>query len=273
MRLLLKDSSYDDTIIFAKKMNEEYNKEVTFHAYWNGKLNEKHFLSVKSCYHFNVKDRFNRKIIIWIENNTPSEFNDKISKYAELRIFNLKEEIKGIFMENMNYTINYSLSFYSDTVRYILLYKYGGCWFDLDIFFLRNFDPIFYNFENEICVYEWETQSYPNGAIFISIIPYSQKMKQSIEFIINRNRGWGFQEANLTYDLPLDMLVLPCSWFDPSWITNPYNLTYFDFFRNSDKQYTFDNFFNGSFCYHWHNQWNDPIEENSIIYQLDKLLV
>jgi len=219
-----------------------------------------------------VKNRSNRKIIIWIENNIISEYNDKISKYAELKYFDLKQEIKNIFMENMNYTINYSLSFYSDTVRYILLYKYGGCWFDLDIFFLRSFDPIFYNFENDICVYTWENQQYPNGAIFISIIPYSEKMRQNIEFIINRNRGWGFQEAELTYDLPIDMLVLPCSWFDPSWITNPYNLSFLDFFKKKDKVYTFDNFFNGSFCYHWHNQWNSPIEEYSIIYQLEKLL-
>ena len=39
-------------------------------------------------------------------------------------------------------------------------------------------------------------------------------MEQNINFIIDRNRGWGFQRTKLTYDLPLDMLVLPCSWFD-----------------------------------------------------------
>ena len=184
----------------------------------------------------------------------------------------VQNEEKNTFLENLDYNINYSLSFYSDTVRYLLLYKYGGCWFDLDIFFLRNFDPIFYRFESEICVYTWENQNYPNGAIFISIIPENPKLKNAIKFIINRNKGWGFQEANLTFDLPLDMFVLPCSWFDPSWIDNPYNLKFTDFFKNSDILYTFDNFFNGSFCYHWHNQWNDPIDKNSIVYQLDKLL-
>ena len=43
-------------------------------------------------------------------------------------------------------------------------------------------------------------------------------MKKNIEFIVKRNLGWGFQEANLTYDLPLDMLVLPVSWFNADWI-------------------------------------------------------
>ena len=41
-------------------------------------------------------------------------------------------------------------------------------------------------------------------------------MKKNIDFIIKRNRGWGFQEASLTYNLPLDILVLPCSWISPA---------------------------------------------------------
>ena len=49
---------------------------------------------------------------------------------------------------------------------------------------------------------------HPKGAIFISLIPGSEKMKKNIEFIINHNRGWGFQEANLYIGLDIDMLVL-----------------------------------------------------------------
>jgi hypothetical protein len=160
------------------------------------------------------------------------------------------------------------LSFYSDVVRYIILYNYGGCWFDLDCFILRNFDPLFQQFGNEICVYQWENCNYPNGAIYIALEPRSAKMQNIIEFIIKRNRGWGFQEAQLTYDLPLDLLVLPCSWFDGSWIPNPYNIYMNDFFLNTEGEYDFTNFFQGSFCYHWHNKWNNPIEEDSIISQL-----
>lgn len=171
-----------------------------------------------------------------------------------------------------NFYYNKSLSFYSDVVRYLLLYNYGGVWFDLDCFILRNFDPIFSNFENEICVYQWENQYYPNGAIYISLEPNSLKMKKNIEFIIERNRGWGFQEAQLTYDLPLDILVLPCSWFNADWISNPYNIGTDNFFKNTNKQYNFDNFFSGSFCYHWHNKWNNNIDNNSIIIKLVKII-
>jgi len=271
MKRLTTNIEYDNTINLAMDLKGEFDKSVVFHCYWNGSLNEKHFFSILSCYYFNVYKN-KHKIILWLENNTPNIYNIEISKYAEIRNFSFNDEKKNTgFLEN-NFYYNKTLSFYSDVVRYLLLYNYGGVWFDLDCFILRNFDPLFYNFENEICVYQWEQCNFPNGAIFISLQPKSEGMKKNIEFIIARNRGWGFEEANLTFDLPMNLLVLPCSWFDGDWIKNNYNIgissNIRNFFKNTDKQYTFDNFFKGSFTYHWHNGWNENIEDNSVIKQL-----
>jgi hypothetical protein len=271
MKLLSKTIDYNETIKIASKLTGSYDKSITFHCYWHGNLNEKHLYSVLSCYYFNVLNR-NHKIILWLENNTPNDINEEISKYCEIKQFSLQTEKENTNFIEKDFYYNKALSLYSDVVRYLLLYNYGGCWFDLDCLFLRSFDPIFKNYEKEVCVYTWENQNYPNGAIFISLEPKSAKMKNNINFIINRNRGWGFQEARLTFDLPLDMLVLPCSWFDGSWIQNPYNIGASIFFKNTEKEYTFDKFFNGSFCYHWHNKWNKPIEENSIFKQLVQII-
>jgi hypothetical protein len=267
MKLLTYETDYDKTIGLAKELNGSYDKPVIFHAYWNGTLNEKHFMSVKSCWYFNIKNYSNRKIIVWLENNSLNEWNEKISEFAEINYFNLNSEMENTPLENKRFYYNRQLSFYSDVVRYILLYKYGGCWFDLDVFFLRDFSPLFSAYENEVLVYQWERQNYPNGAIYISLVPQNNKIKDIIEFIIKRNKGWGFQEADLTYDLELDMLVLPCSWFDGSWLGD-IHFGCDAFFQGSDKIYTFENFFNGGFCYHWHNRWNHHIHENSPIKQL-----
>ena len=270
MKLLTKTTDYDETIKLAKKLTGEYDKSVIFHCYWNGNLNEKHLYSVLSCYYFNVLNR-KHKIILWLENNTPNDINKEISKYCEIKEFSLQtEKEKSEFLVDYIFKFTH-ITFYSDFARVLLLYNYGGCWFDLDCFVLRSFDPIFKNYEKEICVYQWENRGYPNGAIFISLELKSPKMKNNIEFIINRNRGWGFQEAQLTYNISLEMLVLPCSWFDSAWIENPIFIKgeqFNNFFEQSNKEYTFDNFFNGAFCYHWHNRWNKPIEDNSIIKQL-----
>ena len=238
----MNNTDYETTIQFAKVLTGEYNKPVTFHCYWSGDLIEKHLISIKSCFYFNVFNRTNRKIILWLEKNTPNHYNEEISKYADIKSFDLINELKTTFLEGRQFYINYSISFYSDIVRYILLYKYSGCWFDLDVLFLRSLDPIFSNYENEVIVYQWENENFPNGAIFISI-NQNEKMKQNIEFIIQRNRGWGFCEAKLSFDLPMDMLVLPCSWFDGCWINNPYNIRANDLFLETEKIYTFDNFF------------------------------
>lgn len=271
MKLLTSKTDYTETIDLANKLEGEYSKSVVFHCYWNGDLNEKHLYSILSCYYFNVH-RNKHKIILWLENNTLNQYNTEIEKYAEIKYFSLDHEQTNTgFLENYKFSGNV-ITYYSDFIRNLLLYNYGGIWFDLDCFMLRNFDPIFSNFENEICLYQWEHQNYPNNAIYMSLHPRSEKMKKNIEFIVELNRGWGFQEASLTFELPLDMLVLPCSWFDPDWISNPYNLGFDTFFENTDKQYNLDNFFNGIFCYHWHNKWNNQIHDNSIIMQLVKII-
>ncbi len=271
MKVLTYATQYDETIQMAESLTGEYHTPVIFHCYWNGALNEKHLYSIMSFYYFNVMNH-KHKIVLWLENNVPTKFNEEIEKYAEIRTFSLHEQMKGTFLENRPFYFNRILSYYSDVVRYVLLYKYGGCWFDLDCLCLRNLDPLFSAYGNEISVYQWEDQSYPNGAVYISLEPESEKMKYNIEFIIQRARGWGFQEANLTYDLPMNLCVLPCSWFDGAWIPNPYGITFDNFFDNTDKVYDFDTFFKGGFCFHWHNRWNKPIHANSAMGQLIRII-
>uniref|UniRef100_A0A6C0DZY9 Alpha 1,4-glycosyltransferase domain-containing protein n=1 Tax=viral metagenome TaxID=1070528 RepID=A0A6C0DZY9_9ZZZZ len=267
MKLLFKYTDYNETIKLALDINENFDNSVIFHCYWYGSLNKKHLYSIKSCYYFNRKN----KIILWLENNLENEYNNEIKKYAEIKYLSLNDEKNKTFLKN--YNCNFHLiTYYSDFIRTLLLYNYGGCWFDLDCFFLRSFNSLFFNYKDEICVYQWENQNYPNNAIYISLEPNSEKMKKNIEYIANLNRGWGFQQANLTYDLPLDMLVLPCSWFDADWIKNPYEIGTEKFFENTNTKYTFDNFFSGCFCYHWHNKWEKTIENNSIIEQLNKII-
>ena len=272
MKLLIETTNYDQTIKIAQGLNREYEHPITFHCFWHGNLNDKHLNSILSCYYFNVHKNKHR-IILWLENNTPNTFNHEIEKYAEIRSFSLIKEKEGTFLEtkelkwNNTLTPNWSLAYLADLVRTLLLYKYGGCWFDLDCFFLRSFDPLFKEYGNEICVYQWGSGNNPNNAIYFSLKPFSEPMKKNIEFIMERNRGWGFGEAGLTYDLPLDMLVLPCTWFDAAWIDNRI-CSWDSFFEKTDKIHTFDTFYNGAFCFHWHNRWTHTIQEQSIFDQL-----
>ena len=252
----------------ALELDGVYERNVIFHCFWNGQLNEKHLYSIKSCYYFNVLNN-KHKIVLWLENNKPNEFNEEISKYCEIKNFSFENQKQMTNFIPNTFFYNTKLSFYSDVVRYLLLYNYGGCWFDLDCFFLRSFDPLFCKFGKDICVYAWLYQSYPNGAIYISLEPKSNAMKKNINFIINKKRGWGFQEAGLSYDSPLNLLVLPCTWFDAGWAKiSSGSMHISNFFTSTQENITIDSFFPGSFCYHWHNKWNDEIQKNSPMMQL-----
>ena len=233
------------------------------------------------------KSNHSRKIILWIENNVPNEYNYKITKYATICQFDFQNSCYQIInkskyanINNINTDITSSqymtLTYYSDAVRLALLYVHGGCWFDLDVFFLRNFDPIFSSFSDKICVYQWESFNVPNNAIIISLQPFSKALRLTINLMIQRNKGFGFMIANMKYTLPCDLFVLPCSWFDSNWLHHnklfrcPEKYQFDVFFKSTNGiECNFNNFFPGAFCYHWHNCWDVDIADDSPIRQLD----
>lgn len=266
MRLFTTLTDYETTISLAPQetMHENF-LETTFHCYWSGGFHEKCLVSIGTCY-FHHPDH---RIVVWIDHHVPSKYDSQIQQWATLRPFDYLKEIKD-GTDDLFLASEYKAppSHYSDLVRYVLLYKYGGCWFDLDIFFLRPLDPLFRRFENEVCVYRWENQNYPNGAIYFSLSPRSLALKDVIQFYRKRNRHWGFQNEMLTFDCDVDLFVLPCSWFDPSWIANPYDLSFDGFFEATNKVYARGELFHGAFCYHWHNRYQKPIEKNSPLHQL-----
>ena len=157
-------------------------------------------------------------------------------------------------------------------MRLILLYNYGGCWFDSDCLFLRSFDPLFCKVGKEISVYRWGPAPYPLNAIIISLEKNSIKLKKNMIYIMNLNRGWGFQNALLTYDLPLDFLVLPFIWFEryKKNFYNDYSANWI--FDKTDNKLNFNNFCKGAFCFHWHNMWDEKVEDNCILKQLVKII-
>ena len=219
----------------------------------------------------------NIKLYYGLKNNKPNYFNGEIKKYAKIQQFNLSNEVKNTFLNNYNYknintysSITLQITYKSDYIRNILLFKYGGCWFDLDCLCLRSFDPLFEKYSDKIILYRWGLQNFPNNAIYISLIPHNPKMKQIILFIMNRQMGWGFQQAKITYNLPLNILVLPSSWFDPLFIDdNNAKVRTISIFKTCNKKCFKDLFIfcDGAFCYHWHNQWDTLIEDDSIIQQ------
>jgi hypothetical protein len=130
MKLLTNNTDYEETINIALDLSGQYNKPVIVHCYWNGSLSEKHLFSILSCYYFNVYNN-KHKIVLWLENNVPNNYNTEIEKYAEIKPFSSNNS--QITIDNGSF--KNSIPLYSDCIRNLLLYDYGGVWFDLDCFF------------------------------------------------------------------------------------------------------------------------------------------
>lgn len=261
---------YSESTEFSVPPVELFRKcdidQQTFHCYWYGQLNEKHLISITSFFVFNKK----HKIILWLENCDINYFYYRISEYCEIRQFEFGRfnDYNLPNTDDMISIINGGLKFRADLVRLLILYMHGGCWFDLDCLCLKSFDPLFATFKDDVCVYRWQRENYPNNAIFWSLRPKSDTVAYLIRFLLDKNMGWGFQQAKLNFCDNINLLVLPCGWFDGGWLQNPYDITFDNFFLRSDIQWDFNTFFGGCFCFHWHNRWNNAIEKGSAIDQL-----
>lgn len=274
MRVLMAEE-WESTLQAARAMSDvdRYEPPLLFHAYWTGPLNARTLVSLQSNYVLNLHDRPQRQQILWLQGDwrsTDPALLQQARRIAHLREFDSTAESCGTLFESVPPPDSQEQpKFWSDHVRYMLLLRYGGVWFDLDVMWLRPVDALLVTYGSDILVYRWEYQPFPNGAFFVSLQANSPRLAHIIYHLLRRGRGWGFEEAQLTYDLPLDLLVLPCSWFDAAWMANPSEISV-NLFHTSrpltcrqEGRCTPQNFLPGAFAFHWHNRWNQPWQNGS----------
>ena len=247
--------------------------QLLFHAYWEGPLSEHAFISLVSCYYFNVATAGveGRRIIVWTDDvaaSSSGELGRLALRYVEFRQFDLLGEAQSTPMRrNMAASIcmcTRNPVYFTDTVRYILLYNYAGVWFDLDTLFLRPFDGLLLAFPRPF-VYSYPANlDCPNGAIYYSPSPRHPLMGAAFEYVLRKGIQFDFYQGRLNYDTPMPLLVLPGYWFDAGFFYNAEAFKLTDFFE-ADAMHgngssappasaltTFGSFKPGAFAYHWH---------------------
>lgn len=236
---------------------------VTFHTFWRGHLGGKQLASIKSCYLFNVAVGSGNKIVLWtdsLEQLRASPVFDEVVKYAQVERFDLHAASIGTpFAANDHIPSDILLRhapFFADIARLLILLHHGGVWFDCDVFFLRPFGGLLRAYPRTFA-YGWERQPYPNNAILSAASTRDPVIACCLEYLCARRRGFGFQLAQFLFDAPVPLLVLPCAWFDATWLDRP-PPDFAAFFRDMPNggSVSLDTFHRGAFAYHWHNQWN-----------------
>jgi hypothetical protein len=265
--------SWEKSLQYAKNL-PKIEKELIFHCLWRVPLDfsRKNLAVLKSII---VNHKFNNiEINLWsnvdLSNN---EYFKEVSEYVTLRIWNIQEEIKGTILENYSIlnNIDDDLCYLEgDLFRLLVLNKYGGFYIDMDVLVLRNLSPL-NKFE---FLYQWGTSGFSENESEITmngaIMRFEKNSELSIKFLqqilitqpVPNTTSWGNRLYSKIEDN--DLLVLPGVWFNSEW---GFEDTKNEPFKKVDEIELFD----GAFTWHWHNRWNDEIEEGSKFEYLEKL--
>jgi hypothetical protein len=271
------------SLSFAKNLPlTGYSDPTTFHFYWRVPKNfsRKQVLPIKSS--IVTQNKNYTKFVLWsnvdLSNN---EFIKPLLPYIELRIWDLHREVKDTPLENANFlnkTVDDSLCYLGgDLFRLLTLYKYGGVYIDMDVVVLRDFNPIL---EHEF-MYQWGSTGTgnPNEPVLKqngAIMRLTKKSKLSEDLLnelkitpANPNTTcWGTDLYHKVWLKNKNWVTFPCAWFNTEWgmgrTIQPFKKNY----EGNDSSELFD----GAFTWHWHNKWDEPIEDGSKFQILETIM-
>lgn len=165
----------------------------------------------------------------------------------------------------------------ADVFRIVTLHKHGGCYFDLDMFFLRDFFHLRNMLPQPEFCYQWSDLNYANSAI-LSLM----KRGNISSYLIRKAARFNSCHPEKLFrkgDTRLNLLMLPSPFFDPLWLLNegrdssklcPLEKMFENFFRPytaeelAEKLEQMQEYRDSCFTYHWHNQWTKLEARNSV---------
>ena len=262
-----------DLLRDTKEENYEYPEEVTlFHMYTEFRTH-KELLALKS--YLATQNLTKTKLIVWSDYDISEQENIQPYKdIVDFRVYNLKELAIGTPLEGVETYLetgedhNHWMS--SGVMRFLVLYKFGGIYFDMDMVLLRDFKPIL----GQDFAYQWGTStdfakehisvedSYGPCAAMLGVVKGSQFIEDCMERLVVTP-----PEGGTCYDE--DMLgrvyakrpftVFPSTFFNTEWafqavdkdLNAEIQKSWFDHSLKDPNH-----LFLEAFAWHWHNSSN-----------------
>ena len=245
------------------------SSRVPYHCYWFGKFTKRHFVSVMSC----LRTQSLPNIYLWLdvengyhENLRTSWINRLRDAGVIIKSYRPDEMAENTPLQDQPILKTLNLPLRADCCRYLLLHKIGGVYFDLDVIFIRDMQPILHlNF-----VYELSHFKDGNNAIM-------RMTKQSNDTlrVLNTVKNLGLKMHNCREVFASQyyfehLFCLPSTFFDPVWLSadhkaqlSPLHVisTFDEFFsskRNPNKP-----FFPFCFAYDYNGRWKQKIKKGS----------
>lgn len=253
---------------------------IIAHAYWYGEFGRKQAFSIWS--YLATQDLNNTCVWLWLDEENgyadykKNKYIQELLPYIEVKPYNTRNELKHTFhFRNVIFNQKDNLAYRADGFRLLVLNKYGGIYFDLDICFLNDMSVLCG--DTDWC-YSWEKQGYANNAL-LYMVPGSKSSLTRYLFIkaqLKAPMPWAvfnYTDRNLN-----KLKIYPFHLFDPAWLNQDGEARYpeeFDFFfKDSEfmgqQNISYKNFFAGAYTYHWHNRWSTDVVKDSFFDKFEK---
>jgi len=287
-------TDFERTLDFLKSIKDENynypNHETIFHTYTEVK-NKKQLMTIKS---FLANQNLNHcKLIVWsdydIQNNSLIQ---PYKKYVDFRVYNAHKEAVGTPLHGKNNYLSASDEKHymqSGVLRFLVLYKYGGIWFDMDMVLLRNFKPIL----NQDFAYMWGSskdfkKENPNSGDCYgpcAALMGAKKDGEHIQICMEELLKTDIVPCTTCFDEDMlakvyrrkEFTVFPSVFFNTEWQVNckypglspKIQTGWFDKNEMSEKYLFLD-----AFAWHWHNtsRKNEIVQEGSKFNILEKMM-
>jgi hypothetical protein len=291
MKFLADERLYSSTqhcLKFLREITESIAPLKTperYHMYWCNDFSSKQAFAVKSF--LATQDLESAELWLWLDSRNgydgyaANPLLGPLLPFIKVKRFDPDVEAKGTPLERRPELYHSkSPTRRSNFLRFVVLYKYGGIYVDMDTMFLRDIRILLGHptFQDEFC-YHWSSHMpYANSAV-LRLHERSETGRALLARCVACGSCRPKDVLRFAENKDLDLLVLPCVFYDPLWPhhdqQDSYDAAPFsrfeDFFRRFDSRFacksnirSYKNFFPGAFTYHWHNFWD--VEEHSHSY-------
>jgi Glycosyltransferase sugar-binding region containing DXD motif len=247
-----------------------------YHLYWSGGFSRKQAFAVKSF--LATQDLENSELWLWLDGERAyagyeeNAWLQPFVRFIHVKRFDPEVEARDTPLERKPELYrDVGPVARSNFFRFAVLYRHGGTYVDMDAMFLRDMrdlldDPYL---AGEFC-YRWSAHlPYANSAVM-----RLRQGSDTARALLVRCAEVGSCRPPVVLQFAetrrLDLLVLPCCFFEPLWPhfdrQDRYAAAPFDrfdgFFRRPGWRFRrratirgYRDFFPGAFIYHWHNCW------------------
>lgn len=269
----------------------DYPEEVTFFHVYTEVRTPKELLCIKS--YLATQHLKKTKLIVWSDYDISEQENIQPYKdFVDFRVYDPVALAKGTPLEGVESHLetggdhNHWMS--SGVMRFLVLYKFGGIYFDMDMILLRDFKPILgqdfaYQWGSSTDFAKerrWEEDCHGPCAAMLGVVKGSEFIEDCMEQLVKTppRGGTCYDEDMLGYVYAKrPFTVFPSTFFNTEWLMSKVDKPaseeatrcMFDE-RMENPDYLFEN----AFAWHWHNSSNKnkKVVKGSKFDNLDNLI-